>query len=267
MSSTKRTYQLITIGVLLLFGSNLNAQKLTFPPFIQPDRSSVVTIGLKGGFVLPHFYYSDAALKGLPHNLLLRPAAGITLDIPIENWQISPQAMYYGMGMSSTYIYKNEYEVQYLVYSNYLDLRASASYRFRLNKKTYAYAFISPGVGVLLNGNLSLTQPGLDISETHLEMTKANMNDINIFISSGVGVQYYINMPRFSLTIKLETGYNFGILNTFSNKEIEETALPTNVYAYNNTGKRYARGVEILASIGLPLKFDKLKCNPPRTGF
>ncbi len=257
----RKTY-FILIGFFSLLSNCLSAQKLTFPPFVQPDRSSVVTIGLKGGLVLPHFYYSDVALKGLPHDLMLRPAAGISVDIPFGDWQFSPQAMYYGMGMSSTYIYKHDYEVHYLVYSNYLDLRMSVSYRFRLERNIFAYAYVSPGMGVILNGSLTLTQQGLDIPESNLEMTKANMNDINAFISTGLGIQYYVNMPRFSLTFKIETGYNFGFLNTFSMKEKDETALPTNVYAYNNTGERFARGVEILGSIGLPLKFDKIKCNP-----
>ena len=257
-----RKIHFILIGLFSLLSNCISAQKLTFPPFVQPDRSSVVTIGMKGGIILPHFRYTDAALKGLPHNLLLRPAAGISVDIPLGDWQLSPQFMYYGMGMSSTYFYKNDYEIHYLVYSNYLELRTSVSYRFRLNREVFVYAYMSPGMGILLDGSLSLTQQGLDIPESNLEMTKANMNDINAFISTGFGIQYYVNMPRFSLTFKLETGYNFGFINTFSMKEKDETALPTNVYAYNNTGKRFARGIEILASIGLPLKFDKLKCNP-----
>ena len=252
----------ILIGLLFLLSNSLSAQKLTFPPFVQSDRSSVVTIGIKGGLVLPHFHYTDVALKGLPHNLMLRPAVGVLADIPLGNLQLSPQTMYYGMGMSSSYTYKNDYEVSYLVYSNYLDFRTSISYRYRLNKKLFVSVYISPGMSLLLNGSLLLTQPGLDIAESSLEMTKANMNEINAFVSGGFALQYYINMPRFSLTFKVETGCNFGVLNTFSVQEKDETALPTNVYAYNNTGKRYTRGIEILTTIGLPLKFDKLKCDP-----
>lgn len=246
----------------MLMTITLKAQKVTFPPYVQPDRSNVVTVGLKGGIVLPHFYYTDPALKGLPYNILLRPAGGIFLEIPIDNFVLNPQAMYYGMGMSSTYTYKNNYQVQYLVNSNYLDLRMSLCYRFRLSKTLFSYAFIAPGIGILLNGDLSLSQPGLDIPSSNMEMTKANMYDINAFVSPGLGIQYYINMPRFSITFKIEAGYNFGIINTYSRQEKDETAIPTNVYAYNNTGKRYARGIEVLFSIGLPLKFDKLKCEP-----
>lgn len=250
------------IAFLLLFFftiADVKSQELIFPSFVQPDRSNVTTIGFKGGIGAPSFLYTNPKLKKTPRDWFFRPLGGLFVDIPINEWLITPSVMYTGLGISTTYIYKNDYKVHYLVHSNYLDYRLSVSYRKRLTREFFVYAFLSPGLGVLLDGDLSLNQPGLDIPSVSIEMTDANMRETNIFVAGGIGAQYYINMPRFSLTMKLEIGYNQGVSNTFSQKEIDETAIPTNVFAYN-TGKRFTRNIEMLFHIGLPLKFDKLKC-------
>ena len=235
------------------------SQTLTFPPFVQPDRSNVTTMGIKGGVGAPSFFYSHPVLTKTPRDWFFRPLGGLFVEIPINEWTITPSVMYTGLGFSTTYTYKDNYEVHYLVRSNYVDYRIAVAYRKRLTRDVFVYSFLSPGLGVLIDGDLSLSQPGLEFPNVSLEMTNANMRETNIFLVGGIGAQYYINMPRFSLTMKLEVGYNHGISNTFSRKEVEETAIPTNVYAYN-TGKRYARNVEVLFHIGLPLKFDSLKC-------
>lgn len=258
----KRLVYIVNVFVIL-FGitiSKANAQRPAFPSFAQLDRSDAVTVGIKGGVALPSFLYSDPALKGLPRDILLRPVGGLFVEIPLGAWSLTPQVRYGGMGMSSTYQYKNSYEVHYLALSNYLDFSSMVSYKIRLSNDFFVYAFLSPGLGILLDGSLSLTQPGLDIPEVSIEMTKANMKEFDAFILGGVGTQYFFNMSRFSMTIKLEIGFHQGIVNSFSSKEIDETALPTNVHAYNNTGKRYNQGIEALLGIGIPLKFDKLQC-------
>ena len=238
------------------------AQKPIFPEHKNLDRTDAVSIGFKGGLILPHFHYTDKNVNDISHDLLLRPAAGVFVEIPIGNFSVSPQVLYAGSGSSSTYRYKELYDVHYQALTNYIDVRVSASYRLKLSETFHPYLFVSPGMGVLLfNGTISLEQQGLDIAEVEVDVTDANMNNMNAYVVGGVGVQTNFNFARFSLFLKLDAGYNFGFFNTFSKKEMDETAHPTNIHAYNNTGKRFTRGLEFMLSIGVPLKFDSLKCN------
>ncbi len=238
------------------------AQKPVLPGHKNLDRTDAVSIGLKGGICLPHFHYTDENVSDIPHDLLIRPAAGIFVEIPIGNFSISPQVLYACNGSLSTYRYKNQYDVRYQALTSYVDVRLAAAYRLRLSKMFHPYLFVAPGMGVLLfNGSISLEQPGLDIPEVNVELSDANMNNMNAFVAGGIGMQANFCLARFSFYVKLDAGYNFGFVNTFSKKEIDEIAHPTNIHAYNNTGKRFTRGYELMLSIGLPLKFDSLKCN------
>ena len=238
------------------------AQKPIFPEYNNLDRTDAVSVGVKGGIILPHFRYTDKNVNDISHDMLLRTAAGVFVEIPIGNFSVSPQVLYAGYGSSSTYRYKDLYDVRYQALTNYIDIRVTASYRLKPSEMFHPYLYVSPGMGVLLfDGTISLEQPGLDIQDVEVDVTDANMNNMNAFVVGGAGVQTNFNFARFSLYVKLDAGYNFGFLNTFSEKEIDETAHPTNIHAYNNTGKRFMRGLELMLSVGLPLKFDSLKCN------
>ena len=238
------------------------AQKPILPGHKNLDRTDAVSIGLKGGICLPHFRYTDKNVNDVPHDLLIRPAAGVFAEFPIDNFSITPQVLYTCGGSSSTYRYKNQYDVHYQALTSYVDIRLAVDYRIKLSEMFHPYLFVAPGIGVLLyNGTISLQQPGLDIPDVQMELSDANMNNMNAFVVGGFGMQANFNLARFSLYVKFDAGYNFGLLNTFSKKEIEETAQPTNIHAYNNTGKRFTRGFEFMLSIGLPLKFESLKCN------
>ena len=74
--------------------------------------------------------------------------------------------------------------------------------------------------------------------------------------------RFNFNFNKFSMLMKIEAAYNYGIMDTFSKMEHDGTTPPVNVNAYNTTGKRLTRGLECCISIGIPLKFaEKDACS------
>ena len=67
----------------------------------------------------------------------------------------------------------------------------------------------------------------------------------------GAGFRVNIPFPHFTMVLKLDATYNLGLSDTFSKQEHDETAVPTNVHAYNHQGARYLRGLELNIGIGI----------------
>lgn len=66
------------------------------------------------------------------------------------------------------------------------------------------------------------------------------------------------------MIIGAELGYNIGLSNTFSRKELNNTAHALNLPMYEVNGTRKNRNVEIAATISVPLDFNKLRTPKPK---
>ena len=118
------------------------------------------------------------------------------------------------------------------------------------------YVYVAPSFG--------LTMPMGNIQQFTLDKKKSlnqsvaidscNMAPYDIGFVAGVGVHFMIDFDRFSLAVKMEAGYNYGLMDTYSLAEHHDQAQSVNVNAYNVLGKRLNRGLEASVTVAIPLK-------------
>ena len=95
-----------------------------------------------------------------------------------------------------------------------------------------------------------MAQDSLDITQSTLPITNANINRFYAGALGGVGFRFDVALKTCTMVIKTDAAINWGLVNTFSLKEREETCTPTNLHAYNIVGERKSRGLEISVSLG-----------------
>ena len=246
---------------LCLFLASMNV-------FAQNTNKHDVTLGIKAGLNHSTFIYTDKNLKSLPNNIFIRPDIGLFAEVFInDNTSLAPEVFLYSKGNLTKYQYEGYYNVTYTVKTKYIATRVPVYYYYQtftksghnirpFNKNlntTRLFVVFAPGINYLLGGNISLTQPGLPIDEVNINVGKANMNNVDFSIFIGAGGSF----TNSSLTSKVELGYNIGLINSFSQMEINESSNSTNIHAYNITGKRFNHNIELNISIGIPMKVGK----------
>ena len=222
-------------------------------------RYTAPAIGLKIGLNHSTFKYTDPNLQALPHNLHINPNFGLFVEFHLnDHFSIAPEFFLYNRGHLTKYVYEGNYNVTYEVNSKYFTTRIPVYYRFNLvrQKNIKPFLVIAPSYNHLLGGNISLHQPDLSISEASVDIGSANMRQQDFSFFFGAGTQFNINCGDFSLVTKVELGYNVGLTNSFSDHEINENSKAENINAYNITGERKIRNIELNVTVGLPLKFS-----------
>ena len=129
------------------------------------------------------------------------------------------------------------------------------------NKDFSPYLYVAPDFGYAFGGNISLTQPGLPISDVSVGISDSNINRFNIGILGGLGVRKNVNLTNWIVVLKVDAALCYGFINTFSASETNETATPTNIHAYNSQGKRHSVGLEINLSLG----FERIGAKPSKS--
>ncbi|MBO7083065.1 MAG: PorT family protein [Bacteroidales bacterium] len=251
-----------TLAILLTVVSFKLTAQGTFYPQRNYDSSinKGIVFGIKGGVNLPRLYYTNSYLKGLPQDLVFGLTGGIFVEFPLfDILAIAPEFNYQQRGGATHYTYEQYYDVKYQLQAGYLSLRVPLYCYIPVSKKIQPYVFLAPDLGYVVNGNISLSQlrqpkqsgqPELDITGSNIAVSDANINRLYAGALGGVGVRTNIALSSFTLVIKTEAALNWGFLDTFSKKEHQETAISTNVHAYNMQGKRYSRGLEVQIGFG-----------------
>lgn len=237
--------------------------------------SKAVIIGLKGGVDMAGMKYTLSTLSSAEQSIYLRPAGGVFAEFPLsKSFSIGADVMFQGRGVNMTYYDHGDerYSVNYKITSNYFDLRIPFTFRFIPKKVVNPYIFIAPDFSMLGGGGISLNQKASPYGNSELDETieigDANMKSYSISAIAGVGARFNLNFSRFALVMKLDVAYNFGFVNTYSDKEMNHgfgnqpyNENIVNVNSYMEVGKRYNRGLEVMFSIGLPLKFLRDACD------
>ncbi|MBO7073624.1 MAG: hypothetical protein J6W12_01750, partial [Bacteroidales bacterium] len=91
---------------------------------------------------------------------------------------------------------------------------------------------------------------------TSVDISKSDaMRSFDLSLAFGVGIRCNIHFQVFTLVLKLDGSYNLGLLNTNGAKE---SVYVDNLAYHVKDASRYNRGLEVMFSIGLPLKFNFL---------
>lgn len=224
-------------------------------------RHTAPVLGLKGGFSLAKMKYNDDFIKDLSFSNQTRPDIGVFFEMPFcKYFSMEADLLIAGKGVHTKYTYKEDYNVDYKMRSTYGDIRLLFIGKYPLKYVT-PYIFAAPALSMRMGGTIDLEQRGLEIPFASTEIGDANLAKVDFSVYGGIGVQKIFDFTDFSLVTKVEIGYNFGLLNTYSQKELDDEAVPLNVYAYNAPVKdRFNRCFEILFSIGIPLHFESFNC-------
>lgn len=228
-------------------------------------------IGVKGGVFLPDYYYlRNSALNSLPKDTLrcIRPVAGVQFEIPFGTcFYIAPELMYIRRGDArSFHNVPYDDEIEYAAFVNYLDLRVPLAFVVPLKKAFKPYLFAGVDLGMVLPyfKNIPLLNRPLNLSgfitenEKTVDVNASNMAPFDVGVLGGLGARYTIDFDRFSLVLKLELAYSFGLLNTFSSKEINSEVPAVNLGSggtHYAVGNRHNRGMECTFGVVLPLHF------------
>ena len=208
--------------------------------------------GIKGGVNFPRLYFRDNNLQRLPHNFLVYPTASLFVEFKLYNrLSLGVEFNCQQRGGATTYTYETDYKVNYQIRARYISLRLPVYY-YLFNHQTIApYVFLAPDFGYAHSGDISLTQPGLPISDVSVSINDSNIRRFNFGMMAGFGVRKNANLNNWTVVLKVDLALNWGHLNSFSPAETNETATPTNIHAYNSQGKRLITGVELNLTIGI----------------
>lgn len=253
------------ILVLFVTAANMSGQISRRGKDVEKRRDNSPFFGIIGGVSSPKFEYTDKNISNLPATTVWRPNFGIFVELPIGNYfSISPELLAASKGFKTSYLYGNKpYTVTYEVQSRYLSLRIPFLFRFSFGgyHNIQPFLFVAPDLNYLLGGKIKLEQQGLPIPEANTDIGKANMNDIDAGVYLGFGIRWKFKVNSYIMLMRLDAGYNIGLINTFSSMEIDDSSNPLNVHAYNITGTRLNKALEINIHISIPKRIKRSGCD------
>lgn len=218
---------------------------------MKPKVSKGAVYGVKVGANSTWLYYTNPHLRVLPHDLMIGPTASVFIEIPfLYVFSIAPELNVQQKGGATSYIYEQNYHVEYKLKAMYASARIPFLLYVPISDYFKPYVFGAAEIGKAIGGSISLTQPGLEIPEVSLPISASNINKWHWGPLVGAGFRVNIPLPHFTLVMKLDAAYSMGLSDSFSMQEHNETAIPTNIHAYNHQGVRLLRGIELGFGIG-----------------
>ena len=229
--------------------------------FSQKPKAEGITIGIKGGVNFAGMLYTDSHLSALPQKTDIKPVGGVFVDLPLSDWfGFAPELVYIERGLATHYTHYSGCEVDYSIHSRYVDFRLPVLVGLNLTSWFQPYLVVGGDAGYLLGGSIHLLQPGLPNPDIAADLGKANMSPWYLGAFGGLGLRFFKPMNGHRAQLKVEATYNLDFVDTFSAMEHNESANPVNVNAYNTTGKRFPRGIEVTMGLVIPLIKEKDAC-------
>ena len=227
----------------------------------QKPSVKKIALGVKGGINLAGMFYTDSHLSVLPQEMCLKPVGGVFVDLPLTNSiSVVPEVVYIERGMATHYTHYSGCKVDYSIHSRYVDLRLPVLVGVSLTSWFQPYLVAGGDAGYLLGGSISLQQPGLPNPNVTTDLGKANMSPLYLGAFGGLGLRFFIPMNGRRAQLRVESTYNFDFMDTFSAMEHKDAADPLNVNAYNITGMRLPKGIEVTMGLAVSLIQEKDAC-------
>ena len=227
-------------------------------------------IGVRGGLNLANMSYNNSApAMGMYSHLLQAHGMGsvfVHLGFGKSGFAISPEVGVTGKGVRLKWG-----DVDYRMSVNYLDFRLPLTYELRLpNKPALApYIMVTPNFSAAYGGEITYEADRYTATEDYhytasTTITEADVSPFDFGLLLGAGVDYLVQTKNFPLILSLEAGWNFGLVNTFAERENldAEGIAPQNASNIINQffgaelwrNARHTGGLEIAARVALPLK-------------
>ena len=223
------------------------------------DRGAVPTIGVKGGLTHYYMHFAYDTYNKLPDDMVLKPGFGLYIEYPLKKkkgWAVSGEIMMIERGFKKSFNFRNEMPEVDEIKAQYIDVRIPIIYYFKHTNLLSPYVFVAPDFGLCYGGEFSKTFADNPEYNTSVNIANSDaMNSFDISLALGAGVRYNIHFQVFTLVLKLDGSFNLGFINTNGSSE---SNYVDNIAYHVKDDSRRNRGLEVMFSIGLPLKFNRL---------
>ena len=224
------------------------------------DKSTIPTIGIKGGLTSYHMHFAYETYNKLSDDFVLKPGFGLFIEYPLKkslkNFAIGGEVMMINRGFRKSFDFRGYIPEVDEINAKYIDVRIPITYYFKRTDVINPYVFVAPDFGYCYGGEFTKTFSGNPEYNQSLDISDSDaMSAFDISIAAGAGIRYNIHFQVFSIVLKLDASYNFGLLNT---NEASEPVYVDNIAYHVKDNARTNRGLEFMLSIGLPLKFNFL---------
>ncbi len=205
------------------------------------DLKGTLFLGPKVGIIGPWYQYSYEGYDNYSQDITTKFLVGLSGEYFLTNYiSFKPDLMYIGRGNEiSEEHFKYESEV------NYFEFDMPFAFSLWLKSNYNPYLLVGPYLGVATDGYFSIDD-GL-IYKT--DVSDANVSPIDLGVRLGVGVRKKINLFGVKTLLGLELAYSTGLINTFSDDELDAHSYGLNQSIYKIHGTRQNRGIELSMSL------------------
>ena len=257
----------ITFILMLLIAFSFQAMAQVDYSFgnIKKSRKlkSIPYVGIKGGLTFYDMHFSDKAYNKLSGEMRMKPGFGVFIEVPFNK----PRGLAVGMellmierGMKKSFDHLGVKEINQID-SKYLDFRIPITYYFLISDYVNPYVFAAIDAAFCYGGTDKVEFPDEEYqgSSVDISQTDAVLKQYDFSLIAGAGIRFNIIFETFTMPVKIDASYNFGLMNV---KSTPDEINPVNIYAYHtdedNNDKWRNKGFEIMLSIGIPLKFNRM---------
>lgn len=237
----------------LLFSLSIVSQAQTSR---NSQKKEPLAVGIKGGLNMPRmFFMGNASLSQLKQKMNLTPTGGLFVEIPVGSvLMIAPEVMYVQRGTDIEYEHFSGTKVHYAMNVSYVDLRLPFELRWAIKPFVQPYLVLGAEGGMRMFGQIHIQRTApVEMNKT-IDVGDANMNLVYAGVFAGLGIRSRFDIGSLGMIVKLSASYHQGFLDTYSVKEKEGVAQPVNVNAYQITGSRLPRGIEVTLGVAIPLE-------------
>lgn len=214
---------------------------------VWSQTSDRIYFGVRGGMNLSWADYSE--LKNRDPKMLFGGVGGVYAEFEFgENrlFSIRPEVNWLSRGTKIS-----DSDLDYKLKAKYVDVRLPLVFNFGNYQKIRPYLYIAPLIGFVRGGNISLTENGMNYK---VDVSKASMASTYFAGTIGAGVKIPILLSSGKrMQFSLEANYQHGFTDTYSDMEKDGEAIAVNRFWYDIRGNRKLHGIEITASLSIPL--------------
>ena len=224
-------------------------------------NSDRIHIGVKGGIHGSFTKYSD--LKNRDPKTVLGGVGGVFAEFELGEkriFSLRPEVLFLRRGTKIS-----DDEIDYKLKAKYVDIRLPFIWNIGEASGVRPYLYVAPIAGFVRGGNITLS----DMNGNYkVDVSKANMASTYFAGALGAGIKIPLQVANGKfIRIDVDANYQYGFTDTYGSKEKDGIAIAVNTPVYNLKGTRKMHGMEITASVSVPLsifkKAPKKKVAPP----
>lgn len=174
-----------------------------------------------------------------------------------SHFAIRPEIDFIGRGTSLKFE-----DISYKLDAKYVDLRIPLIVSLAPNSAVNPYLYVAPEVCIVREGEI--TYKSNQTGKITTDLAEGNIRPYDVGVIGGLGLEIPIRIDNFRFSIAAEAGYNLGLLDTFSDDELDGDAIVLNPssYTYTPESSRNNRGIEGAVTISFPLNNFRLIPKP-----